>query len=718
MMAVPMLLLLVQIGSVGGTLRDLTTGEPLAGAVVTVVDLGRSTITDTDGRYRFDGLPSGSHTLLVRRIGYAPRALEVLIPLDGSIEIAIALRAEPIVLGVVDRIDTEADVPSPDRRIDIASVGDHPLLAEADAFQALTGGTVTVQPESPSGIHVRGGGADQVAYFLDGIPVFNPYHSGGAFSAWNPDALAGVELRTASETWDALSGVVAAVTRAPGDRHRANAGFSTTQMRLTLDGPLGSRGAGYLFSQRSAFPGFPAPQRDPTYLRGDGGDRLAKVEAPLATGRLRLLGYDSDNELDAAGPATTRHAFAWQSRSLGAEWTRPAGSGSLRARVWSAGGNVHALWHVSDSTSEQLTARRNDAGMSLTLERSRTAAGIRIQTSRMLYRSSGISLDTRAPLGGAFVERRQSLGSRVDVEANVGATASTGAARVNPRATLYWRPATGLTLSGSVARLHQFAQSLRNPESVAGAIFPADLFVGANGSGIPIARSDQAIVAAEYRPAAAWRITAQGFMRSFGNLVLVAPRSADPFATGAFAVGSGEARGLALELGATGAHAVALVSYGLQHVRLRYERSAYVPDYGVTHAVDAGIMAHASRTLSVRLAASGRFGRRATPLSTPFEWESCNVGDRGCEFVGSPRTSNELGGARLPAYVRVDLGVRSRWQLRIAGRTTELAVFGTLTNIFAHRNVLTTAPNPETQAPNPIMMRPRAPLVIGVDWAF
>ncbi|HKA60705.1 MAG TPA: TonB-dependent receptor [Gemmatimonadales bacterium] len=723
MTGIASLLVLAQIagagrGSISGALRDLSTGDPLAGAVVTVMNLDRSVITDADGRYRIDRLNAGSYRLTVRRIGYAPRTLQALVPPDGNIEITIALQAEPILLGAIAGEEDEPMSRSPDRNVEVAALRDHPLLAEPDVLQALGGSAVLLQPEAPSGIHVRGGGSDQVEYLLDGIPVFSPYRSGEALSGWNPDALAGVELKPASEAWDALSGVVVASTRTPREQHHAQTGFSTTQMRLTLDGPLGS-GAGYLYSQRWAFPGFPRPQREGTYVRGESGDQLAKIESPFVGGRVRILGYDTETELDAAGPYTTRNTFVWRSRSVGADWKKPWGSALMRARAWLASGNAGALWGIPDSTADRLSGTRNDAGISFTLEGSRTTLGARVQQSHMTYRTIGTTYDTRALLAALFLERREGLGSNVELLSSIGATTSAGAFRVSPRMSLYWRPATGVTLSGSYARLHQFAQSLRNPESVAGAIFPADLFVGAGRSGIPIARSDQGIVAADYQPTSRVRITAQGYRRSFRNLALVAPGTADPFATGAITVGTGEAKGLALELTATGDHVAALASYGRQQVRLRYGQSAYVPNYGVAHAVDAGVMLHPTHAFSVRVGASGRFGRHATPLATPFEWESCNMADRGCEFVGSPRAmTDSLGATRLPAYVRVDVGVRNRWHMRVAGRTSELAVYGTLTNIFARSNVLIMAPDQASGSRTAVTMRSRAPLVLGVDWSF
>ena len=734
MISAPSLLLLVQTiatGSISGTLRDGVTNEPLGGAVIAVLDLNRSAVADADGRYRFDRVPPGTHALLVRRIGYAPRTLEALVPAGGSVDITVALRAEPIVLGVVDGTDqTPLSLP-PDRQVDMAAIRGHPLLAEPDVFQALSGGIVSLQPESPAGMHVRGGASDQVSYLLDGFPVFDPYHSGESFSAWNPDALAGAELHAAAEGWDALSGVVAASSRTPGREHHVRTGVSTTQMRATLDGPLGSGGAGYLWSARMGFPGFPMPQRESTYLRSETGDRLAKLEGPLAGGRFRVLGYANANELDTDGPpgSGSRNLFEWQSTTIGGEWSRPMATGLLRARVWTAGGNANATWHV-DNGVERLATSRHDAGVAVTLERSgqrgRTTLGGRVQASRMSYHASTDSnaatrFDSRAPLATLFVERTQLLGADIGLASGLTITGSGGAVRLSPRVSLRWSPLANeaLTVSGSYVRQYQYSQSLRNPESVAGAVFPVDLFVTAPHAGVPIARSDQGSVAAEYRLPVRLRLSAQGYVRSFTGLVLVAPGNPDPFAITRFAVGSGAARGLTLELARTTARFAVVASYSHQYVRFAAGGVSYTPDYVARQAVDAGVVLNAWRHLSLRFSGSGRFGRHVTPLVTPFEWESCNVTDRGCEFAGSPRTSpDSLGATTLPGYVRVDFGARSQWSVRFAGRTTELAFFATLTNLLARSNLLTVAPDPVSGIRSPVTLRSRVPLVIGFDWSF
>jgi len=52
-------------GTVSGQLVDSLTGQPIAFAFVTLVELNLQTITDADGRFTLSGVPVGSYTLMV-----------------------------------------------------------------------------------------------------------------------------------------------------------------------------------------------------------------------------------------------------------------------------------------------------------------------------------------------------------------------------------------------------------------------------------------------------------------------------------------------------------------------------------------------------------------------------------------------------------------------------------------------------------------------------
>lgn len=737
--------------AVAGTIRDGEGGEPLAGAVVTLTDVDRATVSDSAGRYRLSAVPPGPQHLSVKRIGYSPRTIHALVPGQGELEIDLSLHPVPLQLPTIVVRSTVAvrgleqgdSTPYPDRGISAAALRNHPLLAEPDGFLALSGGEIAIDPEAPSGVHVRGGASDQTAYLLDGMPVFSPYHAAGTFSAWNPDALDRLQVLSGSPSLappDALSGTVAAATRAPGTEFRAQGTVSTSHGRVTLHGPFGGSGAGFLLSARSGFPGVVAPGGDPSYLRGRTGDVLAKVETPAFGGRLRVLGYDSGNELDAAtlagspdsattGPA--RNGFEWHSRSFGVEWSRAIGDGvALRIRGWNARGEAEAAWRPTEDSGFGLESDREDQGLLAAVERSSagrfTGAGIRAQRSRTSYRAAGregpgigTSLDARTPLAAVFVQHRRPVTSGLTADVALSATGAAGDVHLGLQSELRWRLSPAASISGSYTRSHQFSQSLRNSESVVGGIFPADLYVGAGAPGIPVARSDRAVVGAELLARAGLRVGAQAYLSDFDGLLLVAPRAGTPFATGGFLTGGGASRGLSLEAVVSGARYGVTASYGWQRVRVTYGDSSYAPEYGTSHLIETGVIVFPAPTASIRLGLTGAIGRRGTGVLGAFEWESCNLLDQGCEFGGSPtHDTGRLGATRLPAYFRLDLGLRKHWHVGVAGRDVELALFGTVTNLLGLRNVLAVATDPVTGKKTEIEMRPLSPLVVGLDWRF
>ena len=731
-----------------GTVRDTETAGPIAGAVVSLTDLDRAAPTDDDGRYALRRVPAGPHEITVRFIGYARHSLQALVPRDGELEINVSLNPEPVLIPTLDvhapmivrGVDLGDASAFPDRQVSAAAVRNHPLLGEPDAFEALGGGEVFLEPEAPIGVHVRGGGSDQTAYLLDGIPVLNPYHAAGMSSGWNPDALSRLRLSSTMPLPaypHALSGAIEAVTRAPGDRLRAQGSFSTTQSRLTFDGPLGRTGAGYLVSLRSGLRDLSAPKREPSYLKGGTGDWLAKLEVPALRGRLLLLGYGNENDLNTSAVTTTadgtvrdprRNVFEWSSRSLGAQWRGVLSSTTVRVVAWSAAGDAGSLWSAKTAPID-MTAARRDEGLLVSAARSSpsatTVGEIRFERSRASYRVEPDSthvpfwtLAATTPVATGIVRHTREISRRVGFEAG-GSLALMGAELyLDPSARLRWSALEELAFSASYARTHQFSQSLRNAESAVGNIFPVDLFMGAGSPGVPVAGSEQRVVSAIYRPRAGARLGLQAYERFADGLLLVAPREVEPFSTGAFAVGSSVSRGVSVDAAVSAARYGIVASYGFQRVRLAYEGSGYVPENGAAHLLGGGVIVFPSATTSIRLGASAAMGRRATSISDGFEWEACNLLDRGCEFGGSPHTGSIPGGTAVPAYFRLDVGARKLWHLGAGGRGATIALFGTATNILGRKNVLTYAVDRSTGEPIAIEMRPRAPLVVGLDWIF
>lgn len=731
-----------------GTVRDGESGQPLAGAYVALTELDRGASTDSAGYYSLAQVPPGPHHVSVRLIGYARTNLHALVPREGTVEINVSLRPEPLRLQPLEiqapvairGVDRDDKTSLLDREISEASIRNHPLLGEPDAFEALGGGEVVLRPESPSGIHIRGSASDQTAYLLDGIPVFSPYHAAGVASAWNPDALSRLHVTSpvlSLAYTQTLAGSILGVTRVPGPQLRSAGSLSTTQARIAFDGPIGSSGAGYVASLRGGLPNVLAPNTETDYLRGDTGDALGKLEAPLLGGWTRLLGFFAENDINAAatidpippGQTQPRNVYEWENYSLGAEWRYAFSKTTVRVVGWSARADAHSIW-AGQASGIEMTSRRRDGGVLAAAElgsgRVGTTLGVRAEWSTTSYSivpdSAGgptFRLDGKTPLTAAFARHARGIGDRIEMILGVSLATTDGNLRPAPVAQLRWSASDRLTMSGSYARTNQYAQSLRNAESVVGTVFPADLYIGSGAPGVPVARSDQGVLAAEYHPAAGVRLGMQAYARGSDGLVLVAPRDGEPFTTGAFVVGSGTSRGISAEAAVSTTRYAIIASYGLERVRLQYGDSSYVPENAATHRLEGGVTYFPLATLSIRLGATTAFGRRTTTAIGNIEWEACNLLDQGCEFGGSPHYGGQpLGATKLPPYVRVDIGVRKHWHIGVGGRDAQIGLFGSLTNLLGRKNVLTYSENPSTGEIKAIDMRPRAPLVVGLDWRF
>jgi hypothetical protein len=212
----------------------------------------------------------------------------------------------------------------------------------------------------------------------------------------------------------------------------------------------------------------------------------------------------------------------------------------------------------------------------------------------------------------------------------------------------------------------------------------------------------------------------QAYARRSSGVVLVAPRDGEPFSTGAFVVGETIARGASIDVAIGSARWGALASYGWQRVREEYAPdSSYVPEHAAAHLIQGGIVVFPTVGSAIKLGVDAALGRRVTEIPGAFDWESCNLLDRGCEFGGSPHYGDQpLGASPLPAYARMDLGVRQHWHVQAFGHETQVALFATYTNLLSRHNVLTYARDPVSGARVPIELRPASPLVVGIDGRF
>jgi iron complex outermembrane recepter protein len=171
--------------TIEGYVIDGATGQPLAGALVRVVGLGRQDVSHEDGEFHLVNLPAGRHTVLVERLGYRRETRVVQLGRRESVRLRIEMRPSAIELpGIVVTGTTRASLG--DQTVRPANVvGGQDLARSMDVTVAGTlqhqpGLAVSSMGPATGRPVIRGLGGDRVLVLEDGARV-------GDMSSTSPD---------------------------------------------------------------------------------------------------------------------------------------------------------------------------------------------------------------------------------------------------------------------------------------------------------------------------------------------------------------------------------------------------------------------------------------------------------------------------------------------------------------------------------------------------
>ncbi|MYE26342.1 MAG: TonB-dependent receptor [Chloroflexi bacterium] len=262
-----LLLLLVRAGlvaaqsfSVSGYVEDAATGERLPRVNLHLVDQRAGASTNDFGYFNLN-VPDGVVKISVSHVAYVPQVLEWPVRSDTTLVLLLqprvatldSLIVTPELTGVYEGIQMSR------HNLSAAQIEDMPaILGEGDvikAFQFLPG----IQPgrEGFSGIHVRGGRADQNLILLDGLSLYNPTHVMGLFSVFNPSSLKQVEVLKGgfpARYGGRLSSIIRLTMKEGNMKYFGGEGkLGILTSRLMLEGPIVRDRASWIISARRTF---------------------------------------------------------------------------------------------------------------------------------------------------------------------------------------------------------------------------------------------------------------------------------------------------------------------------------------------------------------------------------------------------------------------------------------------------------------------------------
>ncbi len=240
--------LLAQEAIIRGFVYESRTGEPVIFSNVYLEGSTYGASTDINGYFSITRIADGHYTLLVTFLGFdtireslTVKKGDVLNRKYNLVESAISLGTVNVTAERMEAVtETKTSVINltPKTLKKIPSIGGQSDLAQY--LQVLPG--VIFTGDQGGQLYIRGGAPIQNKVLLDGMIVYNPFHSIGLFSVFDTDIIRNAEVFTGGFSADyggRISSVMDITTR-DGNKKRlaGKLGASTFGTRLMLEGPL------------------------------------------------------------------------------------------------------------------------------------------------------------------------------------------------------------------------------------------------------------------------------------------------------------------------------------------------------------------------------------------------------------------------------------------------------------------------------------------------
>lgn len=320
-----------------GYIRDTVDGKPLVKASLNI-DFGKyGGVTDEKGFFDLS-LPSGEHAVTIKYVGYRPTRETIYLRRNIERNYTIHQVESELEEVIVSSKGAESNIQRPLMGVSQlsiktlrklpAAVGEVDILR---GLQMLPG--VTSVGEASNGVNIRGGTTDQNLMLLDDIPIFNPTHMFGLFTAFPSEAASSVEVykgNTPARFGGRAASVMDVSLQQPSlDKFKMSGGISFVSNRLTLDAPIIKDKLGIMVSGRASYNDFLLPIVSPKLndIKANFADLVTKIFWRVNTkNTVTASGYYSKDFfqtklLGAIGAINaTSTQYDYRSKSFSARW--------------------------------------------------------------------------------------------------------------------------------------------------------------------------------------------------------------------------------------------------------------------------------------------------------------------------------------------------------------------------------------------------------------
>jgi len=258
-----------QTGVIRGFVYESETGEPVIFTNVYLYKTSLGAATDVNGFFSIMKIPPGNYTLMVSYMGFDTLQIPFTIKNNDLITKKLYLKKSTYTLEEISisaakenkKVETQTSIIkiTPKEIGQIPTIGGQPDLAQY--LQILPG--VIFSGDQGGQLYIRGGPPIQNKVLLDGMELFQAFHSIGLFSVFDVDILKNVDVMTGgfgAEYGGRLSSIMNITTR-DGNKNRiaGKIDASTFGAKVLLEGPIAKAkgedgtGASFILSVKNSY---------------------------------------------------------------------------------------------------------------------------------------------------------------------------------------------------------------------------------------------------------------------------------------------------------------------------------------------------------------------------------------------------------------------------------------------------------------------------------
>ena len=239
---------IAQTGSVRGFVYDKATGETIIFSNVLILNTTHGSSTDNNGYFAIPKVPKGDYNIRVTFMGYEEKVIPIKVVANEITTLKIELEPSSRLLNAVeiraDRLAAKTESQVSIEKITAKDITQMPSIGGtsdlAQYMQVLPG--VIFTGDQGGQLYIRGGSAIQNKVLLDGMVIYNPFHSIGLFSVFETDVIKNADIFTGgfgAKYGGVLSSVMDISTRDGNKKQtKGKIGASTFGANLLLEGPI------------------------------------------------------------------------------------------------------------------------------------------------------------------------------------------------------------------------------------------------------------------------------------------------------------------------------------------------------------------------------------------------------------------------------------------------------------------------------------------------